>query len=346
MKAVYISKHGGPDVLTLGDRPDPKPGPNDALIRVRACALNRLDLYTRAGERGTRLPLDEPHILGGDISGDIVEVGSEVTRLAVGERVVVNPRLTCRQCPACLAGQTELCERPGMIGSTVNGGYAELAIAPAANCVTLADGLSYELAASLPTVFLPCWSILMRHGVLRPWETVLVLSASSGVGTAGIQLAKNVVGSRVITTTSTAEKAEKAKALGADEVINYKKEDIADRVKKITGGRGVDVVIDHVGADFWKAASRSLAVGGRYGICGATTGLKVELQVGLLFLKHQKVFGVFMGRNSDLRHIVDLASRGTIGGVIAETFPLQHAADAHCLMGETNFFGKIVLSVS
>jgi NADPH:quinone reductase-like Zn-dependent oxidoreductase len=346
MKAVYITGHGGPDALTLGDRPDPKPGPNDALIRVRACALNRLDLYARAGERGTRLALDEPHILGGDIAGDVVEVGSEVTRLAVGERVVVNPRITCRQCPACVAGSTELCERPGMIGATANGGYAELAIAPATNCIAIADGLSYEQAASLPTVFLPCWSILMRHGALKPWETVLVLSASSGVGTAGIQLAKNVVGARVITTTSSPQKAEKAKALGADEVINYKQESIADRVKELTGGKGVDVVIDHVGADFWPAASRSLAVGGRYGICGATTGLKVELQVGLLFLKHQKIFGVFMGRNSDLGKIVKLAGRGTIRGVIAETFPLERAADAHRLMDETNFFGKIVLTVA
>lgn len=346
MKAVYISRHGGPDVLTVGERPDPKPGPNDVLIRVRACALNRLDLYTRGGQRGTRLALEEPHILGGDISGDVVEVGSEVDRLSPGDRVVVNPRLTCRQCPACIAGQTELCERPGMIGSTANGGYAELAVAPASNCIVLPEALSYEHAASLPTVFLPCWSILMRHGELRPWETVLILSASSGVGTAGIQLAKNVIGAKVITTTSSAEKAEKARALGADEVINYKEDSIADRVKQITGGRGVDVVIDHVGADFWQDASRSLAVGGRYGICGATTGLKVEFQVGLLFLKHQKVFGVFMGRNSDLRHIVDLAGRGTVRGVIAQTFPLEQAADAHRHIEQTNFFGKIVLTVA
>ena len=345
MRAVYFERHGPPDVLTLGERPDPRPGPNDVLVRVRACALNRLDLYTRAGQRGTRLSLGEPHILGGDIAGDVVEVGGEVERIATGDRVVVNPTLNCRQCTVCLAGETELCERRGMIGSTVNGGYAELAVVPADNCVTFPDGLSYEQAASLPTVFLPCWSILVRRGRLRPWETVLILSASSGVGTAGIQVAKRVIGARVITTTSTEEKAERARELGADEVIVYGRESIADRVRELTAGRGVDVVIDHVGADFWQDASRSLATGGRYGICGATTGLKVELQVGLLFVRNQSVFGVFMGRTADLVRIVDLAARGTIKGVIAANLPLEEAQEAHRLMEKTNFFGKIVLTV-
>ncbi len=345
MRAVYIERHGPPDVLTVGERPDPSPGPSDVLIRVRACALNRLDLYTRAGQRGTRLPLEQPHILGGDIAGEVVEVGSDVDRPAPGDRVVVNPQLSCRQCMTCLGGATELCPRRGMIGSTVDGGYAELAAVPAANCAALPDALTYEQGASLPTVFLPCWSILMRHARLRPWETALVLSASSGVGTAAIQLAARVVGARVIATTSTPEKAQRALGIGADEVIVYTQDSIADRVRELTGGRGVDVVVDHVGADFWQDASRSLAIGGRYGICGATTGFKVELQVGLLFLRHQSVLGVFMGRTADLGPIVDLAARGVIGAVISETLPLERAADAHRLMEETGFFGKIVLSV-
>ncbi|MCI0439362.1 MAG: zinc-binding dehydrogenase [Chloroflexi bacterium] len=345
MKAVYITEHGGVDALRYGELPEPEIGPNDVKIRVRACALNRLDLYTRAGARGTRLRLDGPHILGGDVAGDVVEVGSEVTRVKPGERVVVNPRLTCGQCQHCVAGETEYCVRPGMLGSTTSGGYAEYVKVPAVNAIPLPESVSYEQAASLPTVFLPCWTILVRRAALKPWETALILSASSGVGTAGIQVAKNVIGSKVITTTSTEDKARKARELGADEVINYTSEDIAARVKELTDGRGVDVVLDHVGADFWPAAMASLAVGGRYGICGVTTGYKAELQMGTMFLKHQTVFGVFMGRNEDLRQIVEMASRGVIKGVIHQTFPLEDAARAHEVMESRSFFGKLVLTI-
>ncbi|MDP6402964.1 MAG: zinc-binding dehydrogenase [SAR202 cluster bacterium] len=344
MKAVYITEHGGTEVLTYGDLPEPVVGPNDVRIRVRACAINRLDVFTRAGVRGTRRSSSEPHILGGDVSGDIVEVGSEVSRVKSGDRVVVNPVLTCRQCTYCIGGQEELCVKPGMLGSTTNGGYAEYVTLPGVNTQPLPDSISYEQAASMPTVFLPCWSILMRRAALKPWETVLVLSASSGVGTAAIQVAKNVIGARVITTTSTEEKAEKARELGADEAINYAEEDVAKRVKELTG-RGVDVVVDHVGADFWPAAMASLAPGGRYGICGVTSGYRAELQMGLMFLKHQTVLGVFMGRKEDLRQIVDRAAKGEIRGVVHETFPLEDAARAHETMESRNFFGKLVLTV-
>ena len=345
MKAVYITQHGGVEVLTYGDLPEPEPGPNDVKIRVRACALNRLDLYTRAGVRGARLRFDGPHVLGGDVAGDVVEVGGQVTRVTPGDRVVVNPRLTCRQCRFCTGGQEELCVSPGMLGSTVSGGYAEYVAVPAVNAVPLPQHLSYEQGASLPTVFLPCWSILVHRAALKPWETVLILSASSGVGTAGIQVAKRVIGARVIATTSTEEKARKAGELGADEVIDYSTEDIAQRVKELTGGRGVDVVLDHVGAEFWPAAMASLAPGGRYGICGVTTGYRAELQMGLMFLRHQTVFGVFMGRTQDLQQIVEMAARGAIRGVVHQTFPLEEAASAHEVMEGRDFFGKLVLTV-
>jgi NADPH:quinone reductase-like Zn-dependent oxidoreductase len=304
-----------------------------------------VDLFTRAGVRGTRLPLTDPHILGGDVAGEVVEAGREVSRVSVGDRVVVNPRLTCGQCRACLAGEDELCVEPGMLGATTNGGYAEYVKVPAANTVALPPGTSYVQAASLPTVFMPCWNMLIRRAALKPWETVLVLSASSGVGTAAIQVAKNVIGATVLATTSTDEKAGKAKELGADEVIVYTRESIADRVKEITENRGVDVVVDHVGADFWPAASSSLAPGGRYGICGVTTGYKAELQMGRLFLSNQTVFGVFLGRKDDLRQIVEMAGRGVIRGVIHQTFTLQEAARAHEAMEGHGFFGKLVLTV-
>ncbi|MCI0840413.1 MAG: zinc-binding dehydrogenase [Chloroflexi bacterium] len=345
MKAVYITEHGDVDVLTYGDVPEPEVGPNDVKIRVRACALNRLDLYTRAGARGTRVRFNGPHILGGDVAGEVAETGSQVNRVAVGERVVVNPRITCNQCRFCVAGQEEFCSDAGMLGSSVSGGYAEYVSVPAVNAFHISDSLSFEQAASLPTVFLPCWTILMRKAKLKPWETVLIPSASSGVGTAAIQVAKNVIGATVITTTSTEEKANKARELGADHVINYNTEDVARRVKEITGRQGVNVVLDHVGADFWPAAMASLAVGGRYGICGVTSGYKAELQMGLMFLRYQTVFGVFMGRKEDLRQIVELAGRGTIRGIIHQTYPLEDAAKAHEAMEAVKFFGKLVLTV-
>jgi NADPH:quinone reductase-like Zn-dependent oxidoreductase len=345
LKAVYIERHGGLEVLTYGDLPEPSIGPNDVKVRVRACAINRVDLFTRAGLRGTRMNLTQPHILGGDVAGDVVEAGQEVSRVSPGDRVVIYPRSTCGKCRYCVAGEEELCVSSQMLGQAANGGYAEYVKVPAVNAVLLPDSLSFEQAASLPTVFLPSWHMLLRRAALKPWETALVLSASSGVGTAAIQVAKKVIGANVITTTSTEEKALKARELGADEVVLYTEEDVADRVKALTDGRGVDVVVDHVGAEFWPAAYKALAPGGRYGICGVTSGYRAELQMGLLFLRNQTVFGVYMGRMGDLRQIVDMAGRGVIMGIIHQTFPLSEAATAHRMMEERSFFGKLVLSV-
>ena len=253
--------------------------------------------------------------------------------------------MTCNQCQWCASGEDEFCENSGMLGSSRRGSYAEYVGVPATSAVPIPDSLSFEEAATLPTVYLPCWSILVRRGSLKSWETALILSASAGVGTAGIQVAKNVIGASVITTTSTDDKAAQASELGADHVINYSNEDIAERVREITGGRGVDVVLDHVGADFWPAATRSLAMGGRYGICGVTTGYRAELQMGAMFTRYQTVFGVFMGRKEDMRQIVQMAGRGTIRGIIHQAFPLEEAARAHDAMEGLNFFGKLVLTM-
>ena len=345
MKAVYIEEHGGPEVLTHGDLPEPEIGPNDIKVRVRACALNRLDVFTRMGVRGTRIQFSGPHVLGGDIAGDVVETGSQVTRVGNGDRVLLSPKAVCRQCDYCLAGDDELCVGPGMLSSIRPGGYAEFVAAPGTSAVVLPGSLGYEEAASIPTVFMPSWTILMRRAKLQSWETALIVSASSGVGTAAIQLAKHVIGARVIATTSSEEKAAQARDLGADEVIDYTHEDVAARIKELTGGRGVDVVVDHVGTDAWDYAMPSLAQGGRYGICGVTSGYKAELQMGLLFLKNQTVFGAFMGRMSDLPRIVEMAGKGTIRGVVHQTYPLAEAAKAHEAMEARGFFGKLVLTV-
>ena len=343
MKAVYIEAHGGTEALVYGDRPEPKTGPGEVKIRVRASALNRLDLYTRDGGRGLRREFPPPLILGGDCSGDVVEVGEGVRSLQTGDRVVVNPRISCNQCPACMSGRDDLCPRSRFMGSASDGSYAEYIAVPAVNAHKIAESVTYEAAAAIPTTFLPVWNMMVRRARLEPWETVLVLSASAGVGTAAIQVAKNVVGARVIATTSTVEKAEKAKELGADEVINYKEQDIAEGVKELTGGAGVDVLVDHVGAEFFASAFNSLRPGGRYTICGATTGLRAELHLGLLFTRQIEIYGTFMGSKEDMRQIVEMLNRGVIEPAIHQVFSLSDAAAAHEAMEETNFFGKLLL---
>ena len=343
MKAVYIEAHGGTDALVYGDRPEPEPGPGEVKVRVRATALNRLDLYTREGGRGLRREFPPPLILGGDCAGDVVEAGPGVRNLQAGDRVVVNPRISCNQCAACMSGRDDLCPRSRFMGSASDGSYAEYIAVPAVNAHKIAESVTYEEAAAIPTTFLPVWNMMVRRAQLQPWETVLVLSASAGVGTAAIQVAKNVVGARVIATTSTADKAAKARELGADEVINYREEDMAERVKELTGGAGVDVLVDHVGAEFFASAFNSLRPGGRYTICGATTGLRAELHLGLLFTRQIEIYGTFMGSKGDMGQIVEMLNRGVIRPAIHQVFPLSEAAAAHETMEGTNFFGKLLL---
>ena len=343
MKAVFIQEHGGPEVLTCGELPDPVVHDGCVKVRVRAGSLNRLDVYTRAGVRGMRREFPPPLVLGGDCAGEVAEVGGGVPGLGAGDRVVVNPNITCGDCARCLAGEDDLCPSIKMLGSALDGSYAEYVVVPAGNVHRIADHVSYEDAAAVPTTFLPMWNMLVRRGGLKPWETVLVLSASAGVGAAAIQVAKNVIGARVIATTSTADKAARAREAGADEVINYTEEDVTKRARELTGGAGVDMVVDHVGAEFFAAAYNSLRPGGRYGNCGVTTGYKYDLHMGAMFTRHLNVFGVFMGTKEDMRQIVEMVNRGKVRSTIHQTFPLESAADAHRAMEELNFFGKLLL---
>ena len=331
MKAVFIREHGDPSVMEYGDMPDPAAGPGEVLIRVRAASLNRLDLYTRAGLRGMTVPDDRlPHILGGDSAGDVAALGEGVNGLIVGQRVVVNPLIA--SVPA-----------PQMVGTHRPGAYAELLTVPAANAVPIPDGLSFEEAAALPTVFLPSWSIIVKEGGLKSDETAMVLSASSGVGSAAIQIIKGVVGATCIAVTSSPEKVKKALELGADHAINYKTEDLGPRVKEITGGKGIDLVADSSGAAFFEDAYALLARGGRFGTCGVTGGYQAQIHLGQLFSKQLRVFGVFMGDTDDLRAIVETAGNGQIKAVIHATYPLAEAAKAHEEMERSEHFGKFVL---
>lgn len=344
MKAVYIESQGGVEVLQYGDLPEPQIGLYDVKVRVGACALNRLDVYTRSGGRGRTRDLTEPFILGIDIAGEVVEVGPEVTNTVVGQRVVLYPAVPCGQCRFCKAGQEHVCQKRQMLGSTLNGGYAEYVVAPAINVYPISDSLSFEEAAAMPTTFLPVWTILIKTAHLRPWHTVLVPSASAGVGAAAIQVGKNAVGATVIATTSSPEKVQLAYDEGADYVIDYTKENVAERVKEITNGEGVDAVVDHVGASFWPDGFASLTPGGYYGICGVTSGYKTELQMGAVFTKQVHIFGVSMGSQESMREIVNLANRGIIRGKVHKVFPLEQARQAHEMLEGTSFFGKLVLA--
>ena len=345
MRAVYMESHGGPEVLQYGERPEPSPRAGEVKVRVRAAALNRLDTYVRTGRRGQRRNFPSFHILGGDSAGVIAEAGSDAHSHMVGRRVVINPRIPCGACDFCIDGSDDLCPRFRFLGSNCEGSYAEFVCVPASNVHPIADDVTFETAAATPTVYLPTWNILIRKAQLKPWETALVLSASGGVGTAAIQVAKSVVGATVITTTSSPEKADMARELGADHVIDYTKESIPDRVKELTHGRGVDVVVDHVGAKFFEDAYNSLKRGGRYGLCGVTSGYLAQLQLGSLFTKQLQVFGVFMGSRADMSQVTQMLNQGRIQPVIHRTFPLEQASAAHEVMEERSFFGKLVLQV-
>ena len=332
MKAAFIRNHGGPSVIQYGDMPEPEAGPGEVLVRVRASALNRLDLYTRAGLRGTKVaPEEMPRILGGDCAGEIAALGEGVDSVSVGERVVVNP--LCGTSP------------PSMLGTNRQGSNAEYVAVPAENVVPIPDSLSFEDASALPTIYLPTWGIVVREGRLQANETALVLSSSSGVGTAAIQLIKGVVGATCIAATSTGEKVRKSKELGADYAINYKVENLAQRTKELTGGRGVDLVVDSTGAAFFEDAYASLARGGRYGICGVTAGYQAQIHLGQLFSKQLRLFGTFMGSTDELRRIVDAADKGQIGTAIQASVPLMETATAHEEMERSEHFGKFIIVV-
>ena len=260
MKAIVFSQHGGPEVLRYTDAPNPQIGPAEVLVRVRACALNHLDLWVRRGLPGIQFPL--PHIPGSDISGEVAEIGNLVTRVKVGQKVLLAPGLSCGQCPACLGGADNECRKYTNLGYMVDGGCAEFVKAPEVNAIPIPGDLSFDEAAAVPLVFLTAWHMLIGRAELQPGEDLLVLGAGSGVGSAAIQIGK-LIGARVIAIAGSDAKLQKAKELGAEETINHTTQKIADEVKRLTDRRGVDVVFEHVGVVTWEMSLASLANGGR-----------------------------------------------------------------------------------
>jgi len=340
MKAVRFHEHGGPEVLKYEDAPDPKIQPHEVLVRVKACALNHLDLWLRGGVRGWVLPL--PHIVGSDISGEVAEVGVLVTRLKPGDRVLLSPGISCGQCAACFKGLDSACRSYTLFGVMVDGGYAEYVKSPEINVIPIPGDLSFDEAAAVPLVFVTAWHMLFARAGLQPGEDVLVIGAGSGVGSAALQIAK-LVGARVIATAGTDAKLEQARALGADEVINHTKQSISEEVKRLTGKRGVDVIVEHVGAAVWEACFDSLATYGRLVTCGVTTGAEVKLNVQALFGRQRALLGSFMGGKGELMEALKLIGERKLKAVIDSTFPLQEAAAAQRKMESRDFFGKILL---
>ncbi len=340
MKAVRFHQHGGLEVLKYEDAPEPKILANEVLVKVKACALNHLDLWLRMGVRGWTLAL--PHIVGSDISGEVVEAGSLVTRSKSGDRVLLSPGISCGQCEACAEGLDSACRSYTMFGVMVDGGYAEYVKSPERNVIPIPGDLNFDEAAAVPLVFITAWHMLFTRARLKPGEDVLVVAAGSGVGSAAIQIAK-LVQARVIAVAGTDAKLEKARALGADEVINHAKQSIADEVKRLTDKRGVDVIVEHVGAAVWDACFDSLATYGRLVTCGVTSGGEVKLNLQALFGRQRTILGSFMGSKAELMEALKFIARRKLKAVIDSTFPLEEAAAAQKKMESRDFFGKILL---
>ena len=340
MKAVLIHAHGGLEVLRHEETPEPATRPDQALVRVRACALNHLDLWVRGGIPGARFPL--PLVLGSDIAGEVVGVGELCTRIKPGMRVLLSPGLSCRQCPACVSGHDNLCARYTLFGTGVNGGNAELVTAPEYAIFPIPDNLAFEAAAAAPLVFLTAWHMLFGRAKLEAGEDVLVLAASSGVGMAAVQIAK-LIHCRVIATAGGEAKLAAALDLGADFVIDHYRQDISAEVKRITGRRGVDVVVEHVGAATWPKSMESLAAGGRVVTCGATTGYETALDLRYLFSKQQSVLGSYMGTLGALHRVLKFVFRGQLKPVVDRVFPMSEIAEAHRYLENRQQFGKVVV---
>lgn len=343
MKAVRFHEHGGPEVLRYEEVPDPTIAPHEVLVRVKACALNHLDVWCRKGMPGLTIPL--PHICGSDIAGEVAEVGSIVTRVTPGQRVVVSPGISCGQCADCLSGRDNFCRAYDIIGGyRIDGGYAEYVKVPEVNILPMPEGLTCEAAAAFPLTFLTAWNMLVNLARVRRGDDVLVMGAGSGVGSAAIQIAK-LLGARVIAAAGTDDKLAKARGLGADEGINYERQDLSSEARRLTAKRGVDVIFEHVGGPVFETLIPVLSSGGRLVTCGATAGHLAQTDIRYLFMRQVSILGGFMGPKADLLRIVQEIARGTLRPVVDRVFPLTEAAEAHRAMEDRKLFGKLVLLV-
>jgi NADPH:quinone reductase-like Zn-dependent oxidoreductase len=341
MKAVVIREHGDLDVLRFEDVPAPVPKADEVVVRVRAGGVNNLDTWVRRGVPGHKFPL--PIVPGSDASGLVETVGAAVTHVKPGDHVLLAPGVSCGLCRSCLEGNDQLCRWYGILGESRDGTCAELVAVPARNVIPKPGNLSFEEAASFALVFLTAWHMLVARAQTRPGEWVLIRAAGSGVGSAAIQIAK-LHGAMVIAEARSAQKCARAAALGADVTIDSAGKDAFEEVRRVTGKRGVDVVVDHVGEATWESSIKCLARGGRLVLCGATTGADARTNLRLLFFKNLSLLGSTMGSQGELRDIVGHIEAGRLKPVVHTVLPLSRVADAHRLLAERAVFGKIVLT--
>jgi NADPH:quinone reductase-like Zn-dependent oxidoreductase len=339
MKAAIFREFGGPEVFCYEEVPDPRPRKDQVLVRVKACAMNHLDLWVRKGLPGVNLP----HIPGSDVAGEIVEVGEYVTGLRAGQRVLLAPMHFCGHCEQCVAGRQNLCREFTVLGNGVDGGDCELITAGAASVIPIPDNLGFNEAASVPLVFLTAFHMLTERAGLRPGQTVLILGANSGVGTAAIQIAK-LFDATVIATAGDDRKAQKARELGADHVINHYQQKIGDEARKVTNKAGVDIVIEHVGVATWNESMKALKPGGTLVTCGATTGFEAQINLRFLFSRQLAVLGSYMGTMGELHEVLKHVFSGKVKPVVDRTFPLAEVRAAHEYLESSQMFGKVVLN--
>lgn len=333
MKAVRFHQHGGPEVLVWEDAPEPAAREGHAIVRVRACALNHLDLWQRRGLERVTIPF--PHISGADVAGEVV---------GTGERVMIQPGLSCGVCAECLSGRDNRCARYDVLGYQSDGGYAEYVRVPLANLIPIPPHIAFVDAAAFPLTFLTAWHMLFNRARVQEGDVVLVLAAGSGVGHAAVQLARHA-GAFVIATAGSPEKLELATKLGADATVNHATGDIAAEVRRVTAGRGADVVIEHVGKATWPASVKCLAKGGRVVTCGATSGYDTGLDLRHLFGRQLSLLGSYMGEKPELLKAARLFFGGLVRPVVDRVFPLAGAAEAQRYLEDRRQFGKVVLEV-
>lgn len=341
-EAMVLDRHGGPEVLERRTIELPPLGPGKVRVRVHAVAMNHMDLWVRRG--GPHFKLEYPHRLGCDIAGVVEELGPGARGVAVGDRVMVQPGLSCGVCRACLSGRDNLCRSYRILGENAQGGYARHIDLPEQNLIKIGDALSFADAAALPLCTLTAWQMVFKKAEVRPGQTVVVHAAGSGVSSIAVKLCK-MLGARVIATTGSPDKRERAKAIGADEVIVTSEQDYVAEVRRLTKRAGADVILDHVGGELFEKAVTACAWGGRIVTCGATAGFAANVDLRQIFFRQVEVLGSTMGSKGDLLEALPLILDGRLRATVDRVVPLWDARAAHEALENRKVFGKIVLAV-